>query len=311
MLCLSIVLVAEAAGQAGLDWPTNLEPVVAQARKENRPLLIWATRSTRDNDYDSDRADRRYAAQKKALQDPEVIAAARPFLTCRMDVVRYRDEAQKLGVHAFQIVTAMPDGEKLREISTGEAKEAAAIAVSLREAYSDFGARLYPKEAQPALTDAKTAPQKTRDALQFVARFRVSAADKDVIGLLDRPKLDASVHQSALRTLAALSTDPSVEALFEAAKKDRKAEPILAECDKSAAAVLLEHLESRDAGEQRIAYVALVKLFKIPDVKGESFWETAPQELRDREAARVRDRISENAKARKDPGSESRRKPNK
>ena len=187
----------------------------------------------------------------------------------------------------MEISFLTPDGEVLGTLSaSGVTVDSLSQKMSL--VLVTWGNKIFESEVKPTLADENAKPDDLKQAVRLVSDFSISAADKSIIALLDRPRLDPSVRKAVLDTLPQLSTKDSVAKLLELARAgDAAATKALEQCTPVVAEALLKEMKADAVPFDYVVYKAVTQICKVPKPKPEKFFENSNQKLIDDELKRV------------------------
>src|SRR5262245_6208919 len=83
---VALALLVAHAADGGIFWSTNERAAAQQAQHSGLPLMVWLGYHRSGWCDENDALDRIEDAQRRAFNDPAVIAAARKFVTLRADL---------------------------------------------------------------------------------------------------------------------------------------------------------------------------------------------------------------------------------
>lgn len=281
-----LVLVGHACAQQPIQWISNTEQGISQARRVQLPIMFYVTGGS------GDKGDNIRQAQQAAFRDPTVsnIAHAR-FVPIRLPLsTQSKDLLEKLGgptKHGNYLIFATPDLESLGTIPPSNATQAAPLAQQMTSIFRTYRRQLFERELKEKLEKADTAPAEQISILKTIERHLIAEADDSVVKLLDRSDLQPNVRTQAFNTLSTLSTQRAVEALFKAAANDKAASKALLNCQVVAVEYLLPKLNSEDFEEFVAGYEAIVKIANLGRPKPKGFWGGQNRRLIDEELSRV------------------------
>jgi hypothetical protein len=182
----------------------------------------------------------------------------------------------------------------LDRIEAGQVAEPAVLAQRLRATFARYCDELYQKDLRSKIRDLTVPKNDVRRAVQLVWRLGIASADQDVVGLLARKDLTPVEKSRLYALLAALGTQPCVEALLgAAATKDQEAARALWRAEAKALEFLLKELpDGAGAMSDRAiaAYTATVHIARAGTAKPDAFWKSAKPEEQAKELERVRTR---------------------
>lgn len=281
VLCVALVLPAVAAAQNPIQWGGNARTAIDHARQQSMPLMFWVT------DWNSagvltgnDLAN----AQEEAFRDPTVVALSRRFVPVRVSRnSRVIEEARELGLpteFGRFIAIISPDGKLIEEIGPGQVATPSQLADRMAAAYRKFTAELYESTLRPVIINREASKADVRSAVQTVWRLGITAADVDIIALLDRPDVTTAERGRLYGLLASFSTKASVETLLERASKgDRDAAQALSRAEPAAIEWLLPELPTSEGpgvtARQLAAYNAMTRIASTGMTRSEQFWQSA------------------------------------
>lgn len=289
-LMMGLVLQATGSSTNPIQWSGNYKSSIAEAQRVQKPLLFYV-RGSDDDGGESDLED----AQELSFRDPIVVAIAEqrfvPVRLLRTNVtLQMLAEMGAPTSHGNYLVAATPDGQRLGTISPVAAARPRTLAAELTALFRKYRNLLFKDEVQPVLEDRAASDAKLRTALQTIRNYIIVDADRAVIALLERPGLDRKLRQQVFQTLAALSTPPAVEALFERGLGDRLAAEALLDCTPAGAEELIEELDPEKPERCKLAYKAITRVCNISSPRPDRFWMNADQEARTKEIDRVKDK---------------------
>ncbi len=270
---------AAAAAQTGdLGWRTDPQPAVAEAKRLNRPLMVYVLGSTRDRDEKLD------DAQRRALSDARVQRLAQRFVPLKLSRSVHRDVLKDFGLSEsanMMMSFVTPDGKSLGDLGAAGIAQADSLAAKMKLVLRAFAEALYQTELKPVLTSADAKPADVKHALQAVAEQRIIAAETDLVALLDREKPDPALRPAACEALAALSTKTAVTKLLDlSGAGDKAAAKALEKCTPAGAEHLLALLKPDDDPFDYPLYKIVTKLSGIREVKPQKWFDTAKPKAR-------------------------------
>lgn len=299
MLRLSVLgivacgLTASAAAQT-VQWISNINQGVGQAKRTGLPLLLYVTGSEKEGGDIKDN-------QQRAFRDPLV----RDMIGARFVPVRQaygsasKQILQEVGASPetrLAIVCITPDGKLVGTVGTGEIEEARALARQLTTLFRAYRTGVFEREVKPKLEDDATRPGDLVKALNLIEKLLITEADQSVAKLLENEKLTTTVRKQVYDVLAVLSTPPSVKALLEAAGNDKLAATALKRCTPAGAEELLPALDLEQQGKFIVAYEAVTAICKIKGTKPRGFWNGKNERLLHDEIERVEAEVRKSAK---------------
>lgn len=289
---LSVLLLAGGAAAEGqsIRWSTSARDAVAEAQRTRRPLMVYVLAGTRDRDNDVERD------QRRSLADPRVVRLAQQFVPLRLS--RSADRAILKDFHlpesANMVISFVaPDGSSLGEISAGGIARTESLIQKLVAVRKLYVTRVFDAEIRPVLEDAEAPADALRRALALARELRVEAADKPLVALLERPRLEPALRTLTLETLAGLSTRPAVSKLLElSAAGDAAATEALGKCTPVGAELLVAELKADAQPFNYPLYRAIARICGLRDVKPERFFESAQERYRQQEIDELRARVA-------------------
>lgn len=285
-----------ALGQAQrpIQWISNTQQGVSQAKRAGLPVLFYVTGSGREG---GDLKD----AQQRSFRDQLVrgIAEAR-FVPIRLSLSSdNRAMLERMGArvgYGFCLVVATPRLELVGMIPPGQLTDARALARQLTTTFRKYRTGLFERELKPKLEEEATRPGDVIKALKTIEKLLIIEADEGVAKLLEREQLSKTVKKQVYNTLAVLSAPAGVKALLEAAPRDKLAANALKRCTAGAAGEMLPALESENFEEFLVAYEAMTKICKIKGKKPRGFWGGKNERLISAELERVREAVTKSAR---------------
>ena len=295
-ISMTAVLLAAvpALAQQSIRWTTDVPAAIEAAQKNKAPLMFYVKGSSGGDD-DVEDYEREH---KHAFADPRVVELAQNFVCVQMSRSRYRDqlEAWKLSPRTnLEMVFTKPDGTLISTLSAAGIATKASLAQKMSLVLQAHREEYFRSEIEPVLTDESADIKDIQAALRQVADMRIKSADNLVIGILGREKLDARTYKAALDALAALSTKPAVDKLFELALQDPKLEKVLQECTPAGAEFLLDYIGGEDFDKHLVAYHAVTKICKVSRPKNDRFWSGPNERIKVEENERVREAVKKAA----------------
>lgn len=281
------------AQESVIQWLTDPQPAIAEARRSYRPLMVYVLASSKDRD------DKIENAQRAALADPRVTTLCQRFVPLKLSRSQHRDILQDFGLPEsanMMMSFVSPDGEKLGDLGASGVGQASSLAGKMRLVLQTYGKKLYDAEVKPALAKPDAKPDELKSALRMVTAFEMSAAEDSVLELLARPKLDAATKTLACEALAQLSSEKGVTGLLDLAHTgDKQAEKALEKCNPAGAEIMVAGLQKEGQPFDYVAYKAAAKICGIKNTKPEKYFETAKPQLRQQEIERVTRLVQEAA----------------
>jgi hypothetical protein len=293
----SLMLAAPALAQAQrpIQWISNAQRGVAQAKRMGLPVMFYVTGSGRGDGGDLE--DAQQATFRNALV--RGIAEER-FVPVRLPQSSdTKNILEQLGVSprlAFSVVYATPDGELLGVAHPGVLANASALARHMTQMFRKYRRGVFEEELRPKLEDEESKPADLIRALRRIEKLLIVEADKSVAKLLERDDLTSTVRKEVYDVLAELSTGPAVDALLEAAANDKLAERALGRCTPAAAGHLLKQWDRQKNPEKFfLIYEAMADICNIRGTKPPGFWEGPKERLIKEEITRVSEAVREAA----------------
>ncbi|MBP7744497.1 MAG: hypothetical protein KA383_00080 [Phycisphaerae bacterium] len=293
LLTLWLGMGVAAAQESVIQWMTEPQPAIAEARRSYRPLMVYVLASSKDRD------DKLENEQRRALSDPRVLALCQRFVPLKLSRSQHRDILKDFGLPEsanMMMSFVTPDGEKLGDLGASGVAQAGSLASKLRLVLQLYGKKLYETDVKPVLQNPDAKPAELKRALQMVAAFEMSAAEPGVLELVARPKLDAATLGLACDALAQFSSEKAVNALLDLARAGNKpAEKALEQCNPAGAAIMVAGLQTEGQPFDYVAYRAAARICGIKNTKPERYFETAKPQLRQQEIERVTKLVQEAA----------------
>jgi hypothetical protein len=287
---------AAAQGQRPIQWMSNTQQGVAQAKRTGLPVLFYVSGAGRNDDSDLENA------QARAFSDPIVRGIAEErFVPVRLPRSNEnRQMLQQIGAPSgigLYLAVVTPDGKLIGTIPPGQAAEAKVLAGQMTALFRKYRADVFKRELKPVLEDKEAKQADIIKALKVVEKFLIVEADESVAKLLERDGLSKTVTKRVRDTLAELSTPKCVEVLLEAALQDKLAAKALARCTPAAAEALLPTLSLEQPEEKfLVVYEAVTKICKISKTKPRGFWSGPNPRLIAEEIERVKVEVRKAAK---------------
>ncbi len=270
--------VAAAAQTGDLGWRTDPQPAVAEAKRLNRPLMVYVLSSTRDRDEKLD------DAQRRALSDTRVQRLAQRFVPLKLSRSIHRDVLKDFGLpeSANMVMSFVtPEGKSLGDLGAAGIAQADSLAAKMKLVLRAYAEQLYESELKPALTKGDAKPADVKHALQTVAEQRMIGAESDLLALLEREKPDSALRPTVYDTLAVLSTKTAVTKLLDlSGAGDRAAAKALDKCTPAGAELLLGMLKPDEVPFDYPLYKIITKVCGIREVKPEKWFDTAKPKAR-------------------------------
>ena len=284
---LFVALVVDAQAQRPIQWISNTEQGLAQARRVELPVMFYVAGSSSNNQDDDIRQ-----AQQATFRDPTVVAVAQErFVPVRLSLsTQTKELLEKLGGatnYGNYLIFATPDMQPLGSIIPSNITQPAALVQQMTQIFRQFRKQLFESKYKEKLESADTSANEQIKILKTINRYIITEADESVVKLLENADLKANVRKQVYDTLSNLSTKPCVEALFTAAQTDKLAAKALYGCQNVAAEYLLPKLKSENFDEFVAAYEAIVKIANLGKPKSKGFWNGTNQQLLNEEIDRV------------------------
>ena len=284
-----------AQGERPVQWISNAQQGVAQAKRSGMPLLFYIGGSGSSGRSDSDLED----AQQQTLRDGLV----RGIVQSRFVPVRLprstntqtilNQMGARVGV-GYCLVVATPDGELIGVIDPQQLTDARTLARQLTAMFRKYRTQVFEKELKPKLEGGSAG--EIIKALKVIDAMLITEADTSVVALVEKGGLSPAVTKQAYSTLATLSTPAAVKALLKAALQDKLAARALNRCTAGGAAELLPALDSQNFDEFLVAYEAMTKICKINNAKPRGFWSGKNERLIQSELERVKAEVQKSSK---------------
>ncbi len=302
LVCLSVLASATcAAAQSGsgpVQWLSDPQQAVRAAQNANRPLLVWIIPPQRERVPigDGDKLENR---QEHALRESVVVRQMRKFVPLRLNRGAYRDAARDFGFSeaaGFEIRFVTPDGQSLGAVPSSDVAVAETLARRMAVAFEDFVKRVYTRDVQPKLEDKEAKPADLKAALKLVSEFRIAAADRGVIALLERERLDAGARTAVYEALAAVSTKDAVGKLLDLARGgDAGATKALEKVTPVGAELLAAELKPDAPHFDYLVYRIVTRASRVSYAKPERFFDNADTAQKTEEVQRVSDVVKQAA----------------
>jgi hypothetical protein len=294
-LALLLVVTAGAYAQNNaVVWSRNVQAAVSEAQRTGKPLMVYVLASER---YRDDQLDRE---QKRTFRDPRVMEKAKSFVPLRLSRAQHRDMLDDFGFgeHSNMVINFVsPDGEVLGSISAPGIAQEESMLQKMSRILDVYGKHIFDTKVKPVLDDKKAKPNDMRQAIALIAQFRIKSADKAVLEVLERERLDGSTKKICLDTLAVLSTKAAVEKLLEEARGgDKLAERALGNCNPAGAELLLDELKADVEPFDYMIYQTLVKICRVPEARPERYMENSSLQRKQEEVERVKNIVRETAR---------------
>lgn len=284
------VLAGPAAAQSGIQWSGSAKMSVDRAVEMGVPVMFWVTDGNRWDDDDLK------DAQRDAFRDPIVLAITeRYFVPCRVSRnSNVLAEAERLGLpthFGLYIAIVTPEGKLVDQIDPGSVATPELLAEKLTAASRKYRDSVYNETLKPVITDLRTAKAKVAEAVRTVWRMRIYSADQDIVALVARDDVKGEQRSRLYQMLAAFGTAPCVNALLDAAPKDKAAVAALSRAEPAALPTLVEAMpatEGEATPRQIAAYRGAALVSKVGAMKDDKFWTTATAQDREKELERVK-----------------------
>ncbi len=272
-----------------IQWRRDPAAAIAEAQQAKRPLLVYVLASERYRDNQLDRE------QKRSFKDPRVMRRVRNFIPLRLSRAQHRNILDQFGFsqQANMVMAFMtPEGEQLGRLSATGIAQADSLAQKLEMVYEAYGKKIFDEEVRPKFDNEKTKSNELRQALQLVSDYNIKAADKSVIALLERERLNATVRKAVYETLVALGTKTALDKLLELGQGgDEAAAKALQRCTPAAAELMLSHLKADAEPFDYLAYQTVTRICRVPKPKPERYFENSSQRLKEGEIQRVSEQV--------------------
>ncbi len=292
---------APALAQQEIPWLTEPQQAVNEAKRSGRPLMVYVLASNKDRDPKLDHL------QKEALINPRVVQLSRQFVPLRLSRSMSQDVLPSFGLSDranMEMSFVTPDGEVIDRITAGGVAQASSLAEKLVLVLRAYGKKIYDKQVKPVLEDAEAKTPDLKKAVLLVSNFHITTADKDLLELTDRPRLDRALRGDVYDALASLSTKLAIDKLFElAVAEDSRAAKALEKCTPLGAEHLLDKLSVEEFNYG--VYKTVTQACDIRNVKSAKFFENAKQErIKQEEIDRVSKLVREAAQRWKEQNDE-------
>lgn len=302
-LVLLMVLAAAtcAAAQSGsgpVQWLSDPQQAVRASQGANRPLLVWIIPPQRER-VPVGEGDKLENRQEHALRDPVVVRQMRKFVPLRLNRGANREIVKDFGFSeaaSYEIRFVAPEGQALGAVPSGDVAVAETLARRMATAFEDFVKRVYTRDVQPKLEDKDAKPADLKAALKLVSEFRIAAADRGVIALLERERLDAGVRAAIYEALAAVSTKDALGKLLELARGgDAGAAKALEKVPPVGAELLVAELKPDAPHFDYFVYRIVTRASRVSYAKPERFFDNADTAQKTEEVQRVSDAVKQAA----------------
>jgi hypothetical protein len=287
ILGASVCWTAAAAAQTRpIQWVSNVNQGVAQAKRVGLPIMFYVTGSSRGDESDLE------DAQQAAFRDALVGGIARErFVPVRLvRSTQSKELLTQLGApteYGNYLLFVTPEMKSLGTVPPGQVADAKALARQMTAAFRTFRKDLFERELKPTLENKDAKPADTIKALKTIQKLLILEADESVAQLVADAGSNANVRKEAYDTLATLSTPKCAKTLLEAAPQDKLAERALGNCEAGVAEELIATLDSEDFEQFVVAYEALIKICKLDGKKSRGFWSGQNERLINEELDRV------------------------
>jgi hypothetical protein len=302
LLVLGLAAGTALAQDSAIPWLTEPQQAVNEAKRSLRPIMAYVLASNKDRDPKLDHL------QKLALADPRVVRLSQRFVPLRLSRSIHGDVLSQFGLSEkanMEISFVTPDGEVLGRLSPGEITEAGALSARLVSMLDAYAKKLYEKQVKPKLEAPELKPAELKHALQVINTFHMDIAEKELLAILDRPRLDATSRGEIYDTLAVLSTKTAVAKLLEWARGgDARAAKALTKCTPVGAEHMLSELAPDEDTVDFAVYKTVTQICEIRNVKAAKFFETAKPQLKKEEVDRVTRLVKEAAQRWKETNNE-------
>jgi len=289
-------MTSAAVGQAQrpIQWISNKQQGVAQAKRTGLPIMFYVTGSGRSEGSDLE------DAQQRAFRDPLVRGIAEErFVTVRLpQSSENRKMLEQAGAPSglgLYLAIFTPEGKLVGTIPPGQVAEARVLARQMTALFRKYRVDVFERELRPTLEEEGARAGDILKALKVIERFLIVEADESVAKLLERGQLSASVEKQVYNVLAVLSTPRSVKALLEVAPRDKLAAKALGRCTPAGAEEMLAALDLAEPERFLVAYEAVTKICRIKG-KPRGFWRGQNEQLINAELERVKGAVKETAK---------------
>jgi hypothetical protein len=287
---------AWASAQSGggiIPWQSEPQRAIQMARSANRPLLVYVVPPVRERVKEgSDKLENR---QERAFKDLAVLKQARNFVPLKLMRGTYREANREFGFSeaaGYEIRFVTPDGHALGAVPSSDVAVAETLAKRIAAAWEEFIRNVYQTQVKPILDKKDATSAELKSALKLVSDFRIVAAEKDVIELLDRERLDAGTRTSIDETLATLSTKDAVAKLLDRARAgDASATKALDKMTPEGAVLLLPELNPGADKFDYFVYRVVTKVAGVKNVKPEKYFQASEAVHKAEEVQRVSDAV--------------------
>ncbi len=285
---LVLLLAAQSQNQR-VRFSLQVEEGIQYAKKNDKPIMFYV-RGSSGGDDDIEDYERDHV---RAFADPDVTRLAGNFVCLQMSRSRYRGQLTEWGLSPrtnLNIVFASSTGERIDEpLAASAVASPKTLAAKMRQNIRRWSDMLYKDKVEPVLGAEDSSVRDLRDALKLIEQWQMRQADKAVLGLLDREKLDRTTRTAVLSALGGIGSQATIDRLIELSlEKDRLADKALADASTAAVEPLLQHLGGEDADKHVVAYTALTKICRISGAKPQRFWQGSNHKVQVDEVERVR-----------------------
>jgi hypothetical protein len=300
LLALLLGAAPALAQQAEVQWLDDPQQAVNEAKRSLRPLMVYVLAS---NKYRDDRLDHR---QKESLASPQVVRLSRQFVALRLSRSMSQDVLPKFGLStsANMVMSFVTPGlQPLGDISADGIAQPDSLAQKLVLVLREYSKKVYEEEVKPVLDNAEAKSPDLKRAVLLVSYFHITVADKDLVSLADRPRLDRTLRGAVYDALASLSTKAAIDKLFElAVGEDSLAAKALEKCTPAGAEHLLDQLSVENFNYG--VYKTVTRVCDIRNVKSAKFFQNAKELMKKREIDRVSELVREAARRWKEMNNE-------
>ena len=286
-LAAFLVFTATVHAQQQVQWISNMEQGISQARQVDLPIMFYVAGSTSGS-----KDDDRKRAQQATFRDPLIAQMAQArFVPVRLSIsTQTKEFLERVGAptsYGNYLILTTPDLELLSLVQGDQAASVSALASKMTENFRLFRKQLFEKKYKDKLESPDTNANEKISILKTIDRYVITEADESAAKLLEDSSLPANLSRKVYDTLSTLGTQRCVDALLKLAPNDKNAAKALAKCPDGAAEFLLPKLKSEDQEEFYAAYAAIVKICKLGTPKPKGFWSGKNQRVIDEELARV------------------------
>jgi len=287
LIASGLLVAAPARAQRPIQWISNMNQGVAQARKTGRPIMFYITGKSGNSQQDDI-----LEAQQNTFRDPLVVGIAQErFIPVRLALsTQTKEMLRKLGAPTETgkyLLFTTPNMVSLGTLQPNQVADKNALPRLMTNMFRNYRDKVFEESIKPKLEDPETKDADLIRLFNQIERMLIMKADASVIKLIDGGKLGKNTLKQAYGTLASLSTRSSVQALHKAAVHDKIAVIALNKCTTGGAESLLPMLNSENDEEFFVAYGAMVKICKLGKPKPKGFWYGKNDRLIDEELDRV------------------------